>query len=263
MLFNKRGVGTTSNGVADGDAPHTTAPDSFVDPSAPPLYPYATSPEADGNPTVLPLDVLRQFHWTFLIRHPRSSVPSYFRCTVPPLCDTTGFYNYMPSEAGYDEVRRLLTYLKDIGEIGPGIAGQTSNDVSANKGKVSGVDICVVDADDLLDSPKGIIKAFCDSTGLDYDPQMLKWDSEEDAAQAKEAFEKWNGFHDDAMNSTELKPRMHVSCLTVLYTRHFERMYTMASRNLLISVLVYFVIHAYIICIEISRKQGPRPRMEN
>ena len=40
---------------------------------------------------------------------------------------------------------------------------------------------------------------------------MLKWDTEEDARQAKEAFEKWNGFHDDAMHSTELKKRVHVS----------------------------------------------------
>ena len=66
------------------------------------------------------------------------------------------------------------------------------------------------DADDLLDNPQGIIKAFCETTGVEYDPGMLKWDTEEDARQAKEAFEKWNGFHDDAMHSTELKKRVHV-----------------------------------------------------
>ncbi|KAG9900317.1 NAD(P)-binding protein, partial [Aureobasidium melanogenum] len=35
------------------------------------------------------------------------------------------------------------------------------------------------------------------------------WDNEEDHTQAKEAFEKWKGFHEDAINSTELKPRTH------------------------------------------------------
>lgn len=37
---------------------------------------------------------------------------------------------------------------------------------------------------------------------------MLKWDSQEDQERAVEAFEKWNGFHDDAIGSTELKPRV-------------------------------------------------------
>ena len=169
----------------------------------------------------------------------------------------------MPSEAGYDEVRRLLTYLKDVGDIGPGVAGETSDGVSTNEGKAGGVDICVVDADDLLDSPKGIIKAFCDSTGLEYDPQMLKWDSEEDAAQAKEAFEKWNGFHDDAMNSTELKPRVHVSSPQSSTSDNSNACPLRLSRDLIFSALVHFVIHAYVVCLEISRKQGPRPRMED
>merc|ERR1712000_754518 len=39
------------------------------------------------NPTNVPLDILRKFNFTFLIRHPRRSVPSYWRCTIPPLCD--------------------------------------------------------------------------------------------------------------------------------------------------------------------------------
>lgn len=71
-------------------------------------YPYNTDPEP-GNPTVMPTEIWSQFHFAFLIRDPHFSVPSYYRCTIPPLDDVTGFYNYDPSEAGYDEVRRTLT----------------------------------------------------------------------------------------------------------------------------------------------------------
>ena len=44
---------------------------------------------------------------------------------------------------------------------------------------------------------------------------MLKW-NDEDQRFAKEAFEKWNGFHEDAIHSTDLKPRQHVSPLSSL-----------------------------------------------
>jgi hypothetical protein len=162
----------------------------------------------------VPSALLAQFHFTFLIRHPRASIPSYFRCTVPPLDAVTGFYNFMPSEAGYDEVRRVFDYLREIGQVGPKVAafatsGDAVNDSTANEAENGGVEICVIDADDLLDNPTGIIQAYCKSVGIDYSLQMLKWDNEEDHRIAKEAFEKWKGFHEDAINSTELKPRAH------------------------------------------------------
>jgi len=48
----------------------------------------------------------------------------------------------------------------------------------------------------------------------------LTWDSEEDHQRAKDAFEKWKGFHDDAINSTSLKPRSaaHVSSYPLSYS---------------------------------------------
>ncbi|KAF2492291.1 hypothetical protein BU16DRAFT_515107 [Lophium mytilinum] len=193
----KRGVGTDTTSLP---TPPISSPSSD---SGPP-YPYNTKPEP-GNPTVVPTELLKSFHFTFLIRHPRASIPSYFRCTVPPLDEVTGFYNFMPSEAGYDEVRRVFDYLREIGEVGPKVAGQPGQEGKEG----SGVEICVVDADDLLDNPSGMIKEYCRSVGLEYTPDMLKWESEEDHRIAKEAFEKWKGFHEDAIDSTELKPRLH------------------------------------------------------
>ncbi|KAI9810771.1 MAG: hypothetical protein M1827_006109 [Pycnora praestabilis] len=181
-------------------------------------YPYPTAAEPN-NPTVVPAAILQQFHFTFLIRHPRSSIPSYYRCTIPPLDEVTGFYDFMPSEAGYDELRRVFDYLRSVGHVGPKIAGQdfvhaTNGDTAASAGPTTDgdagkVEICVVDADDLLDNPAGIIKAYCQTVGIQYDEGMLNWDTEEDHRQAKDAFEKWKGFHEDAIDSSSLKPRLH------------------------------------------------------
>jgi len=207
----ERGVGTSkpeTNGTAHGVTNGTSNGTTGVS------YPYATEAQP-GNPTVMPKELLDRFHFTFLIRHPRYSIPSYYRCTVPPLDKLTGFYDFMPSEAGYDEVRRVFDYLRSIGQVGPNIATRSMNGTETNGNSVAnghtGVEICVVDADDLLDSPKLVIEAFCTSVGIEYNENMLKWDSEEEQRRAREAFEKWPGFHEDALNSCDLKPRMHVS----------------------------------------------------
>ncbi|KAH0149971.1 NAD(P)-binding protein, partial [Aureobasidium melanogenum] len=202
LMQVKRGVGTNgSNPLTDiANASKSAETNGAVEKSPP--YPYATEAEP-GNPTVVPTEILNKFHFAFLIRHPKHSIPSYWRCTIPPLDAITGFYNFMPSEAGYDEQRRLFDYLRSCGQIGPKLAGQDGE-------QKSGVaDICVIDADDLLDNPSAILEQFCKSVGIEYSPSMLNWDNEEDHTQAKEAFEKWKGFHEDAINSTELKPRTH------------------------------------------------------
>ena len=181
--------------------------------------PYANEAEPD-NPTVVPTEMLSQFHFAFLIRNPHSSIPSYFRCTIPPLEKMTGWHNFDPSEAGYDEVRRVFDYLCHIGQVGPERAKGSANIANSNGvngKKEGGVEICVVDADDLLDDPDGIIRAFCESVGLEYDHEMLNWDNEKDQEYAKRTFEKWKGFHEDAIDSQDLKPRTHVRSLFSLH----------------------------------------------
>jgi Sulfotransferase domain len=204
----KRGVGT--NGHSWADANGTEAMNGAL--IAP--YPFATEGEPE-NPTVVPADMLARFHFTFLIRDPHSSIPSYFRCTIPPLDKVTGFYEFYPSEAGFDEVRRVFDYLRKIGHVGPRLNGKVIDSVhtQVNGFNPDGVDICVVDADDLLDNPAGIIEAYCKSVGIRYEPEMLSWDSEEHQTYAKTAFEKWKGFHEDAILSKELKARTQVSVL--------------------------------------------------
>jgi hypothetical protein len=200
-------------------ASHLESP-SVIDTSARPamnskqmhLAPYPT-PSEPNNPTVVPTALLHQFRFVFLIRHPRNSIPSYYRCTIPPLDKVTGFYNFRPDEAGYDELRRLFDYLVRVEQIGPGVAGQETVDgrpSGKGTGKSKHADICLIDADDLLDKPQEIIEAFCESVGIDYSPKMLVWDDEEQHKYAEETFEKWKGFHEDAIHSNDLKPRQHV-----------------------------------------------------
>ncbi|KAK4039218.1 hypothetical protein C8A01DRAFT_47296 [Parachaetomium inaequale] len=190
---------TTTNGTTNGT--HTNG--------------NGTQPHA--NPTVVPTSLLRNFHFTFLIRHPRRAIPSYYRCTIPPLSSKTGFHHFMPNEAGYDELRRLFDYLLQEGIITTqgqqtkqnGTNGTLlSNGTGASSG-AGGVKVTVVDADDLLDMPAEVVRAFCEDVGIDYHDGMLKWEDEAGQQLAVEAFEKWNGFHDDAIGSTELRARVH------------------------------------------------------
>jgi hypothetical protein len=214
--------GQTSNGPA-----HTTGSvngPTNGDDAGPATAPAHTNGSVNGptngnneedNPTVMPTEMLKGFHWTFLIRHPRRSIPSYFRCTIPPLSELTGFHEFMPSEAGYDELRRLFDYLLDQGIIGPAKAGDEApldealNDTNSEQdgAPAERCSITVIDADDLLNKPEAILKIYCKEVGIDYTPSMLQWGDEENQRYCMEAFEKWYGFHHDAIDSTCLRPR--------------------------------------------------------
>ncbi|KAJ2906689.1 hypothetical protein MKZ38_000425 [Zalerion maritima] len=177
---------------------HLLPPDQKQAHIAPSMKHAANGAEVD-NPTMLPKETLKKFHFTFLIRHPRRSVPSYYRCTIPPLDKVTGFYHFMPNESGYDELRRLFDYLRENKIVGPAKAGEGK---PTEEGEVT---VTVVDADDLLDNPAGVIEAFCNEVGLSFTPEMLSWENESE--EAKGQFEKWSGFHNDALGSSSLKPR--------------------------------------------------------
>lgn len=185
-----------------------------------------------GNPTVLPLETLKKYHFTFLIRHPRRGIPSYYRCCIPPLDEVTGFKNFMSNEAGYLELRVLFDYLKEQGLVGPKLAegaeapmnghtngtnghinGHTNGGMNGhtnghtNGHKEDQVTITVIDADDLLDHPAEIVEAFCKETGIPFTSDMLEWDNPEDQKHVEEAFSKWVGFHNDAIKSKRLSAR--------------------------------------------------------
>ncbi|KAE8145209.1 hypothetical protein BDV25DRAFT_133992 [Aspergillus avenaceus] len=215
----ERGVGTGSNGSVEHSANGVGNVANGHTEDVKKTYPYNTEPEP-GNPTVMPKELLSRFHFAFLIRDPHYSVPSYYRCTIPPLDKVTGFSYYDPAEAGYDEVRRIFDYLRSVRLIGPHIATKEQDaDEIDNKLRpvVSGIgegheaaaEICVIDADDMLDSPGPTLEAFCRSVGIDYSASMLDWDDAAQHQHVSEAFEKWRGFHNDAIESKGLEARKH------------------------------------------------------
>lgn len=171
--------------------PPTPATNNLAPSLSPPRKGYGTpstpSPDAH-NPTVLPLDILHRFHFTFLIRHPFRAIPSYYRCCVPPLSATTGFTHFRADEAGYRELRAFLEFL-------------------LRAGVVARDELCVVDADDLLGSPREVVARYCDVVGLDYCDRMLGWGEGGDGCAR---FDKWRGFHEDAIGSSGLRPRAKV-----------------------------------------------------
>lgn len=141
-----------------------------------------------NNPTVIPLEFLSGFHYTFLIRNPTRSIPSLYECSTPPKSSTTGWHGFKASDAGYKEMRRLFDYLRRIEQIGPN----------------TGNEICVIDAEDLLAYPEEIVKRFCASIGLPFDREMLRWDTEKDQQRAQDAFKNWAPFHEAVLKSTSL-----------------------------------------------------------
>ena len=222
LTHNKRGVGTAIKlgTVVDGDSDGPLFTQASVGGDEVAINTGTAKSQTmseleRNNPTVMPPALLEQFHFCFLIRHPKNSIPSYYRCCIPPLEDTTGFKGFRSDEAGYNELRRLFDYLRAMGFIGPKFAGKETkfNDQrsDADTKAVNGAEICVIDADDLLDDPEEYLRAFCQSVGIEFTPEMLNWDSKEEHEYAAEAFDKWKGFHEDAIESKDLKPREQVS----------------------------------------------------
>lgn len=159
-----------------------------------------------SNVSVIPLEILRKFHFTFLIRHPVLAIPSYYRCTIPPKSEVTGVTQYSNADTGYKELRKLFDYLHICGIVGPSIAGRTRfSPATMSDGQLQDVEICMIDAEDLLRYPESIVQQYCASTGLHYSGKdMMKWNTVEEHMYARDAFATWKGFHDDAINSVKL-----------------------------------------------------------
>lgn len=183
---------------------------------------YTSMTRVTRSPTVLPDAVLRMFHFTFLIRHPRLSIPSIYRLSTPPRSESTGWHGFNPKDAGYKELRRLFDYLRQIDVIGPKIATRQTEDLESciSQGSTSQVEICIIEANSLLANPEAVMEAYCASTGLPFETSMLSWDQAEDREEAEHQFGKWKRpFHDVAVDSTSLHPSTQVCRLKGLQRR--------------------------------------------
>ena len=169
-------------------------------------YPYCPLVPESLNPTVFPLSLLRSFQFTFLIRNPRLSIPSIYRLSTPPRCTATGWLFFLAEDAGYLELRRLFDYSRHIGLIRPHLAGRTvaSSTVPYADGQDQECPIVVVDAEDLLANPAGIMNIYCDAVGIPFRTDMLDWSSADKKVHGETVFRKFEPFHETLLNSSRL-----------------------------------------------------------
>jgi hypothetical protein len=66
--------------------------------------------------------------------------------------------------------------------------------------EVNGEDVVVVDAMSFSENPRGILAAYCEHLGVPFDPDSLSWEARE-----VEEWEMWDGWHDEAQQSTGIK----------------------------------------------------------
>jgi hypothetical protein len=86
---------------------------------------------------------LSYFQHTFLIRHPRQALPSYFH----------KWPDVTLKETGYKELAELFDMVvQKYGDTPP-----------------------VVDADELVDNPEVIVRAYCAQVGIAFIPEALTW----------------------------------------------------------------------------------------
>lgn len=178
------------------------------------------------NPTLLPRSELAKFQFTFLIRHPYLSVPSYYRLSLPGRKEASCVKKMTTSDLGYFELRSLFDYLREEGLIGRG-SGYTSNTkrvhgngvhgreksyADHNRGLVAGDGhgISVIDSEDLMEHPDMIMSDYCRNNGIPYNESILSWDRSEDQQRAAAVIDRWGfpvTFHKAVLQSKGLSAR--------------------------------------------------------
>jgi hypothetical protein len=88
---------------------------------------------------------LASFKHTFLIRNPAKAILSLYKASVNS--QLTGWDYFDEAEAGFTDMYDLYITLTGAGR-----------------------EVVVVDCDDLLCDPEGMMKLYCDATGLAYRP---------------------------------------------------------------------------------------------
>ncbi|PWN31505.1 uncharacterized protein FA14DRAFT_166128 [Meira miltonrushii] len=149
------------------------------------------------NPTILPIDLLRRFKHTFLMRTPKKSVPSYWKCVQD---GAAGFAYFDAAEAGYVELKLLYDWMANPKSTFH--TAEETNDAHLIPGQVQAQPMPppLVDASDLLARPDDVVARYCAAIGVPFDDGMLSWESG-----TVNAFNSWQGYHTAAQNSTGFK----------------------------------------------------------
>lgn len=118
-------------------------------------------------------EFLSQFTHAFLIRDPAKTITSVY----------DKWPDFDELEVGFPEQRALFDLLSALNGSPPP----------------------VIDSDDLLENPEGMVEAFCAAVDIPFLPEALSWEPGADTGD----YSWWDGgsFHENLRNSTGLKPQ--------------------------------------------------------
>lgn len=111
----------------------------------------------------LPIDKMIN---TFLIRNPLNAVPSMYKCSISR---TSGWGSFYPTDMGYSKQRDLFDYVTQRYKHPP----------------------IVVNAQDLVKSPRAVLRKYCDLVNVEFKESMISWQPKK-----VEQFDKWAGWHE-------------------------------------------------------------------
>jgi len=99
----------------------------------------------------------------------------------------TGYSHFDSKEAGFVAMGQILDHVE----------------------RQPGVQCVIIDADDLLENPRGLMTAYSQAVGLPFQPSMLSWQP----GPVKELESPWTGWTDDVINSSGITRRAKSSKL--------------------------------------------------
>jgi hypothetical protein len=127
---------------------------------------------------------------SFIIRHPAKAVTSLWSKSC---IDTsgTGYTYFDPVEAGFIQMAQMYDHLLALGAPPPAI----------------------IDADDILEDPEGVLSAYSDRVGMPFDAAMLSWE----LGPVPELQSSWSGWTEDVQTSGRVRRRESRSEIPLLH----------------------------------------------
>ena len=126
----------------------------------------------------------KNFKHTFIIRNPKRAVFSLYKAMTNP--KLTGWDSFDPVQAGFKQMYEFFQFVRSHLDPSP----------------------VVVDSDDLVDNPQGILQSYCDELGLEYQENMTKWTPV--STLTPNCCFSW-GWHEAALKSSGFIPRKNES----------------------------------------------------
>ncbi len=134
-------------------------------------------------------EFLDQFQHTFLVRDPAKVLASMYQ----------HWQEFTLDETSFEASHRMFDLVVDrYGEVPP-----------------------VIDSDDLLDDPAGVVEAYCEAVGIEFIPGALEWEPGERVEV------RWYGgtWHDSLSTSTGLKRHQASHAVSIADDPFLQRMY--------------------------------------